>query len=119
MSDTGELTLDTLRASIGSVNGIATTAYDIASNASLSVQDAQHKIALLETQVMILKLQVDNLVKSAEARALQSQTAASAANNTAAAALQRVVEQSKQIHALQVQADELAAAIRTWSASRR
>jgi alkylation response protein AidB-like acyl-CoA dehydrogenase len=112
MSDTGELTLDTLRASIGSVNGIATTAYDIASSASLSVQDAQHKIALLETQVMVLKLQVDNLVKSAEARALQSQTTASAANNTAAAALQRVVEQSKQIHALQVQVDELAAAIR-------
>jgi hypothetical protein len=112
MSDTSELTLDTLRASIGSVNGIATTAYDIASNASLSVQDAQHKIARLETQVMVLKLQVDNLVKSAEVRALQSQTTASAANNTAAAALQRVVEQSKQIHALQVQVDELAAAIR-------
>jgi hypothetical protein len=59
--ESNEVTLYSLRLSIGAVNGIATNAYNIASSTSTSVHDTQHKIALLQTQIALLQAQVNAL----------------------------------------------------------
>lgn len=48
---------------IAAVNGIANNAYTIASTTATSLTEAEHKILTLQTQVMLLQAQVNNLTE--------------------------------------------------------